>query len=102
MRRAGVSRETYYAWVRDCAAFREAIRRQTGEMYEFHLARMRSLMGQAGEELGRLMKHKDARIRLGACKQVLESSARAHELLDLGERLTKLEAGVAPKGSLQR
>lgn len=94
VRRAGVSRETYYSWVRTSDVFRAAIRRQTSEMYEYQLAQMRNLTAKAGEELARLLEHKDGRIRLGACKQILEIGARAHELLDISERLAKLEKNI--------
>lgn len=95
MRKAKVSRTTYYEWLRTDAAFRTTLKSRQSSLFEAGMTQLKALLSKAIIELGRLLESQDERIRLVACKQVLDNAFAAFEQQTLIERIEKLEGQTA-------
>ena len=90
-RRAKVSRTTYYEWMKD-RSFRNALTERRRAAFGESLDTIKAGLRDAAVELRRLVKSKNERVRLAAVKVQIDAATRAHEMLDIEERLSALES----------
>jgi len=95
-KRAGVSKGTLYNWLRD-DAFKAELKRQRDEVIKEALARLKSAITKAVEELIKLMDSNKAELRRLASKDILEYALKSIELEDIEERLNKIEQAISQK-----
>ncbi len=91
MKKAGVSRTTFYAWLRTDDAFREELETRRRETYEASLQGLQSLASAAVTELHRLLRSRTERVRFAACRLIIDAAFTAHQHLDIEQRLGELE-----------
>ena len=86
---AGVSEATVYRRLRDLE-FRQRVQAARSEMVSQTLGRLTYLSPAAVEKLAKLMLSADSEtVQLGACRTLLESSARWREADELGTHLPR-------------
>lgn len=95
MKKAGVARTTFYAWIKDDPSFRVELHRQRGEAFEETMNVVKAAAAQATRKLAALIDAKDERVQLAACRSVLMAAFQAHEVLEVEERMVALEARIA-------
>ena len=98
MKKAGVSRSIYYAWIRQDKTFRDELNTRRQELYETSLNDLKAVLGEAVAELQRLIAAKDPRVRMAAVKTAMDAAMKAHEQLEVNERLSALEREEKTKG----
>lgn len=90
-KRAGVSRGSVYNWLRD-PTFKAALVRRQGEVFGDALRGLKVAMAAAVSRMVGLLASKDDRLALMAAREVLATALRAHEAIDVEERLAEVEA----------
>jgi len=89
-RLAHVGRTTLYAWLRE-PAFRAELKRRQNEIFDAALARLKSLVGNAVNGLGELVKAESESVKRAACRDILDAALKVKELHEIDERLTEIE-----------
>lgn len=87
----GISRSTLGRWLRD-PVFRQALREAEAAALDELQRRLVALGGSAADALAAALKHDDVRIKLRAADVTLTRLLQLRELVDLEERLARLEA----------
>lgn len=88
-RAARVSQRTLYRW-REDAAFAARVTVLRAAMLERATGQLADLSAAAAKKLGELLAD-EPRVALAAAKTVLDSACRLRELLDIDERVSRLE-----------
>jgi hypothetical protein len=89
-RKAGVSKNTLYTWLKD-EKFKAELDRLREEVISDALDRLKRSIADAVEGLTKLMSAKEKNIKIRACERVLEFFFRAKELEEIEARLSELE-----------
>jgi len=89
-RRARVGRTTLYTWLRD-PAFHDEVSRRQAEVFDAVLARLKYLVGDAVNGLGRLIDANSETVQRAACCSILDAALKVKELHEIDERLTAIE-----------
>lgn len=87
---ARVARSTVHRWLQD-AGFREALRRARATMFDETMGRLQSATAQSVTALCDLLKSSEEAIRLRAALGILGLGLKAREVIDLAERIQRLE-----------
>lgn len=95
-RKAKISKGTLYAWLRD-DAFKAELKRQRDEVIKESLARLKSAITKAVEELIKLMDSSRPELRRLASKDILEYALKSIELEEIEERLDKVEQAISDR-----
>lgn len=93
-KRAGVCRTTLYSWLED-EPFQSELRRRQSAVFRDALLRLKAAVGSATAKLVELVASADERVALVAAREILGSALRAHEALEVEERLVALETRLA-------
>ena len=91
---ARVSRSTVHRWLQE-ESFRAELARARARLFNETMARLQSATAASVTVLGELLKSKHEGIRLRAAGLILGTGLRAREVVDLGERVRRLEGLVA-------
>jgi hypothetical protein len=91
---AGVSETTVYRKLQE-AEFAGQLRELRRAIVDAATGRALSLVGEALDTMGELLKSGNDGVRLGAARTILDSALRLHEQNDLAERLAALEDAAA-------
>ena len=91
---ARVSRSTVHRWLQE-EAFRAELGRARAALFNETMARLQSATAASVTVLGELLKSKHEAIRLRAAGLVLGTGLKAREVIDLEERVRRLEALLA-------
>ncbi len=89
-KKADVARKTVHRRLED-PAFRAKVSEARRGMLSRAAGRLARRMGDAADELARLLRDDDATVRLRAAGKLLELGIRVTETLDLAERVEELE-----------
>lgn len=89
----GIDRKTYYRWLSESPAFREALRQTESELLT---SAMRALLNLQSEAVGVLAgmltdKRLPPNVRLAAARTVLDAALKTREAADFEARLAVLE-----------
>lgn len=93
-RAVGVSTATAYRWLKD-PDFAAEYRKAQSKVLEKALRRLQCAAEGAVKTLERNLDAEEAKDQIAASKAILAAAMKGAELLDLNERLTKLEARLA-------
>jgi hypothetical protein len=93
-RRSKISKGTLYVWLK-VEGFQQELKRQRDEVINESLARLKSAIVKATEELIKLMDTAKPDLRRLACKDILDYSLKAIEIERIEVRIDKLESRVA-------
>ena len=96
-RSAGITRQTWYNWMRD-EALNEAVCQCREGVISDALERLKSAVAFAVEGLTGLVEAEEKNIRLRACSEVLDYFMKARELEDMDRRVRALENAVLRQG----
>lgn len=88
---AGVSRSSVHRWLRDDDAFARELRKARAVMFDEALAELQDTTREGVRVLRELLKSRHEGIRLRAAGLALAASMRAREVIELSERVRKLE-----------
>ena len=94
--KAGMGDRTAYRRLAD-PVFRQRIQTLRGEMIGQALGRMAAGMTEGADVLRGLLKAQSESVRLGACRAMLELSAKLRESVELEARLDALENRLAER-----
>ena len=94
---AGITRQTWYTWMRD-EGFREEVASRREEVISESLDRLKSAVARAVEGLTDLVGADESNIRLRACGHVLDYFMKTRELEEMERRLAALERAVLKNG----
>ena len=92
-RAAGITRQTWYNWMRD-EALNEAVCQCREGVISDALERLKTSVTFAVEGLTGLVEAEEKNIRLRACSEVLDYFMKARELEDMDRRVSILERAV--------
>jgi hypothetical protein len=98
--KAGLSKRTAFRRLED-PGFRARVAAARAELVAKATGRLADLASEAAEALGELLKVDDLRLRLGACRAILELGTRLRESSELDERISELERLARRKASPQ-
>lgn len=90
-RRAGISRDRFYDWMKNDKVFQDAYEKQSRELVKSAIGSLRLLGQQAVEVMGRLLRARSERVRLKAACSVIDSLTKFYELQEIETRLSELE-----------
>jgi len=90
-RRAGISRDRFYDWMKNDDVFHDAYEIQSRELMKTALGSLRLLGQQAVEVMGRLLRARSERVRLKAACSIIDSLTKFYELQEIESRLSELE-----------
>jgi len=93
-RRAKISKGSLYTWLKE-KSFSEELKRQRDEVVKDSLARLKTAITRAVEELIKLMDSPKPELRRLACKDILEYALKSIELEDIEGRIDQLESRVS-------
>ncbi len=96
-RTAGITRQTWYNWMKDEGFVNEVYRRRERVISEA-LDRLRTSVAGAVEGLVDLVHAEENNIRLRACGEVLDYFMKARELEEIERRVAVLERVVLREG----
>jgi hypothetical protein len=88
--KAGVSQRTAYRRLRD-PAFKARVTKARADMVERALGHLAAGTTEAAVALRQLLRHADAKVRLGAAKAILDSEMKLRAEVDLARRIEALE-----------
>lgn len=91
---AGITRQTWYVWMKD-EAFRAEVYSRREAAISDAFDRLKSALTGAVEGLTGLVDAGESNIRLRACGQVIDYFMKARELEDMDRRLAALEEIVS-------
>lgn len=97
-KRAGIGVATLYRWLRE-PKFKESYREARSAVLESAIAHLQQITSDAVVTLKRNLKAKQAFAQITAARLILDYALRGQELLDLGERVEKLEALLSERSS---
>lgn len=86
----GVSRTSLWAWMK-IEPFRDKLADARAELFREGMGSLKGSMGKAAAVLVKLMDSKSENIRRLAAVEILSLSLKAHETLEIEERLSRLE-----------
>jgi len=89
-RRAGITRMTWYTWMKR-EGFKEEVERQREEGISEALDGLKRGLRRAVEGLSTLLDAEEKNVRFRACSEVLDYFLKARELEDVEKRLSELE-----------
>jgi transposase len=89
-KRAGVSRGTIYNWMGN-PTFKAALSRRQAELFGAALGQLKMATAAAVKRLADLVAAKDDRLALMAAREILGTALRAHEAVDVEQRLADIE-----------
>ena len=92
-RKAKVSRDTVYEWMKQ-PAFKEELDRKQKENVEAALRSLKSAISEATEVLRALLKDTKEGTRLKAAQIIIEAALKAQELDDIEKRIIALEKQI--------
>jgi len=95
--KSGISRNTYYTWIKD-EPFRKELERRRQSIVNATLDGLKSYFIQAIDILAKLMHSENEAISRLACKDIIEYTFRTIEFRDLEERLQYLETWITRGG----
>jgi hypothetical protein len=99
---AGVSQATVYRRLRD-AGFRQRVQDERTEMVSQTLGRLTYVSASAVEKLARLMLSAESEaVQLGACRTLLESTAKWRETDEFEQRIHALEEQAVEQLSVRQ
>ena len=90
---AGITRQTWYNWMRE-EGFREEVCLRREVIISESLDRLKAAVTGAVEGLTTLVDAEESNIRLRACGNVLDYFMKARELEDMERRLIALERAI--------
>jgi hypothetical protein len=96
-RTAGITRQTWYNWVKDEGFANDVYRRRERVISEA-LDRLKTSVAGAVEGLTGLVHAGEDNVRLRACREVLDYFMKARELEEIERRLAVLERVVLREG----
>lgn len=96
----GIDRKTYYRWLSESPAFREALRQAENDLMT---AAMRALLNLQSEAVGVLAglltdKRLPPNVRLAAARTVLDAALKTREAADFEARLSAIETKLDELG----
>jgi hypothetical protein len=92
-KQSGVARTTLYEWMNE-PEFRGDLTKLRYEIFADGILQIRQAMSTATKVIVELMESPDDRIRLAACRTILSTGLKAHELMETEERLRKMEVSI--------
>jgi hypothetical protein len=96
VRKAGVSRKTFYRWL-EIPEFKDELDRQRKKIAQAALEMLEQSLTKAVETLVSLLDNKDDRLKRLTAKDVIDFIIRHKENEDLDKRLTEVEKRLAEK-----
>lgn len=95
MKAAGITRQTFYKWLK-VPAFRDELKRQLDEFTEDALGQLKSAAGEAVQTLRGLLASENESVRLRAALGIMDQINRGKEL-ELSARLDAIEKEIEGK-----
>lgn len=95
--KAGITKTTFYKWIKD-PKFKAELDRRRDEITAEAFGMLSQGLTQAVEVLVGLLDNKDVRLKRLAAKDVMDFAIRHKENKDLDERLTEVENKLIGKG----
>lgn len=89
-RKAGISTQTFYKWLKN-PVFDEELKRQQGQVSDKALEKLKENMTRAVDVLVALLDCEHQSIRRGAANDILNYGFKARELGEIEERLSSIE-----------
>jgi hypothetical protein len=89
-RKAGISTQTFYKWLKN-PVFDEELKRQQGGVSDKALEKLKENMTRAVDVLVALLDCEHESIRRGAANDILNHGLKARELGEIEERLSSIE-----------
>lgn len=89
----GISRETYYQWLKN-PEFKQELQTQQDALYKTTLSTMKNLFTEAVETQKSLLKSEDERIRLRASNAIIHNIVKIIEMDEMKQRLNDIEERV--------
>lgn len=89
-RQSGISAKQIYEWLKE-PLFSKELQRQRNELFRRSIEALKAASRKAIQTMIDLLDEKDARIRLSASEKVLSNALKAIEVLEIDERLERLE-----------
>lgn len=86
----GISPKTLYRWLRD-PAFKAQYRTARSAVLESAIATMQQITSEAVDTLKRNLNAEQATAQISAAKLIIDNAFRGQELIDLGDRVERLE-----------
>ncbi len=100
-RRSNISAKQVHQWLKD-PSFRRVVQEQQQELFHSSMVALKAGTGKAVNVLLALLENEDPRIRLTASEKVLANALKSIELLEIEERLSKMEEFASKAQSNQR
>lgn len=89
-KRAGITRPTYYNWMKD-PEFKKALDQEKLKLFDEAMAKLQAMAMDAVDTLGKAMKDKDLNKARLASTTILNFCFKGKEAMDFEERLQKIE-----------
>jgi len=99
-RKAKISRETFYEWLRN-ETFKAEFEGQRKEIIDFALHELKIASREAVEVLSGLLKSKKDSIKFRTATAIIENVLKSLELEDLNKRIEVLEKSIMKKGGFK-
>ena len=100
-RQCGASKSTLCRWLQD-PAFQEAFRSARRQVLEAALSSLQEAAGAAVAALKRNLGCRKASVEVQAARAILDYAMRSVELLEMEERIRRLEASVSERAGGRR
>lgn len=93
VKKAGVSRTTFYEWLKH-PHFKDEFERQRKEIVDFALHQIRAAAADAADVLRKLLSAESENVRLRAATTIIEHVSKFNEHEELAKRLDQLEEAL--------
>lgn len=100
-RSCGVSRSSMVRWQHD-SAFQEALRAARRQVFEAAVSGLQEAAGAAVEALRRNLRCRKPSVEVQAGRAILDYAMRSVEMLELEDRVRRLEASVSERAGGRR
>ena len=95
----GVGLRTLHRWLTKDQDFQRRIDELRDDLFSQAVGRLSDLSGRAADTLGELLGSKDEKVRLQACRAVLESGFRLREATEWAARVAAIEEFLEERGA---
>jgi ACT domain-containing protein len=93
VKKARISRDTFYEWMKE-TAFRDEYNRRQKELVNIALQELKGLTKEAVDALRDLVKSRKENIRLKTAMGIIEKVLKSIEIEDIRNRLDEIEARI--------